>query len=267
MEESQFPNISNKQYHNFKYKLKKLEASNCNRIIAIPCSGSQNWYEIAEHSALFYYYDVCQQLNLKTKFFADTISVYDQYEIGYMRAKGVDNIRQNLKNLNLYRDEHRDGEIYIFVLKNHYTEKRIAELKNREHARRLQNLTPFPANNLDPELHHMIVTVTTRLHRVCNSRLDKLSSQTIGTDIVQLADNLLETYHIITMLDKDQKSKIKSYLTEMRKDIYQLIIKVQILGEAKLWDLELCSSISNQLEEVKKRIERNINHFAKKGKI
>ena len=261
------PDISVKEYRATKRKLKELEKKNCQKIIAIPCSGDQGWYEIAERSALIYYYEVCQKLDTKNKFLADNHSYYDQYEIGYMRSKGVDIIRERIKQAGLYLSESETNNIYTFNLNAKFSNQKLATLKKREHGRRLNNLTPIQANNLDPELHHLLSTSATRLHRICGSRLDKLSSRINGTKIINLIDSLLIKYHQTTMLSKHHCKRIRSQLESMRKDIYQLILEVKILGEAKLWDLELCASISESLYGARDRIETHLRKIISKGEF
>ena len=265
--ESTNPDISLREYRNSKRKLKELEKKNYQKIIAIPCSGDQGWYEIAEHSALIYYYEVCQKLGAKNKFLADTHSYYDQYEIGYMRSRGVDTIRERLKKADLYFSEETDNQTYIFNLNTKFSHQKLTALKKREHNRRLDNLTPIQANNLDPELHHLITTLASRLHRVCNSRLDKLSSQINGARIINLIDGLLIQYHQTTMLSKHHRGRIQSQLESMRRDIYQLIFEVKVLGETRLWNLELCASISENLFEVRNHIESHLKKVISKGEF
>jgi len=258
--------ISIKQYRNIKRNLEEMEATNFDSIIAIPCNGSQDWHEIAEHSALFYYYEVCRKLKLKNKFMADTMSFYNQYQIGYIRSLGVDAIRQNLKKVDLYKAEERRAHFTIFKLKKSFTEAEIKALEHAENERRLHNLTVADTNNLDPELHQILVNLAIRLHRICNSRLDRLSSQTIGVDIIRLIDDALEKYHQLTLIQKGSKEKILDKLHAMRKDIYLILIKVKVIGEAKLWDLELCASISEPLNAAKEEIEKNLRKLIKKEK-
>lgn len=261
------PNISIKQYRSLKRRLKQLEAENCNRVMMIPCNGKSNWYEMAEHSALFYYHEVCQPLNKKTKFFADTESYYDEYGIGYIRSKGVANVRKNLQELRLYSTEYKEGEIYVFILKKDYSKEEIEKLKAAEEDRRVWNLTPKPVSNLDPGLYRLIVSTATRLHKACSSRLDKLSSSVNGAEIVRLADSLIEDYLVIVMLKPTSKAKIKARLENMRRTIYLLIIKVKILGELRLWNLELCISLTEPLYEIKDKIDQNLVKFIRKGEI
>lgn len=243
-----------------------MEKTNYDSLIIIPCSGDKGWHEFAEHSALFYYYDVVESLKLKHHFFADTMSFYDQYEIGYMRTLSIDSIRTNLKRAKLYKSEETKSFFTIFKLNKTYSLEDIKALESKEQARRLENLTVNEAVNLDPELHQILTNLAIRLHRLCNGKLDKLSSQTRGVEIINLIDNVLVEYHQITMMKGLPKSTIAAKFTDMRKEIYQLIFLIKVLGEAKVWDLEICISISEPLVNAKNRIELNIKKYIKEQK-
>lgn len=255
--------ISIKQYRNIKINLEEMEKTNFDSIIIIPCSGDAGWHEFAEHSALFYYYDVCKKLHLNHRFFADVMSFYNQYEIGYMRTLSIDNIRANLKRAKLYKSEEVKSFFTIFKLNKTYSIDEVHALEKMEHERRLENLTVEEAVNLDPELHQILANLAIRLHRLCNGNLDKLSAQTRGIEIVNLIDNLLVEYHQITMMKKLPKPVIAAKFANMRKEVYQLIFLVKVLGEAKLWDLEICISVSEPLTSAKNHIESNLKKFTK----
>ncbi|MBR0242527.1 hypothetical protein IJQ51_01065 [Candidatus Saccharibacteria bacterium] len=255
--------ISIKQYRNIKRNLEEMEKTNYDSIIIIPCSGNKGWHEFAEHSALFYYYDVCEKLRLSHRFFADTMSFYDQYEIGYMRTLSIDSIRTNLKRAKLYKSEETKSFFTIFKLNKAYRIEDVQALEKMERARRLKNLTVEEAVNLDPELHQILANLAIRLHRLCNNNLDRLSSQTRGIEIINLIDNLLVEYHQITMMKHLPKSTIAAKFTDMRKETYQLIFLTKVLGEAKIWDLEVCASISEPLIAAKAHIENNLKKFVK----
>lgn len=254
-----------KQYRELKRKLQKYEIDNFNKIYLIPCNGDSDWHELAEHSALIYYYEVCQKLGSKTKFFADTLSFYDQYKIGYIHTLGVNRIRDNLKEIGLYKSETKDGGILIFKLNKTFTAGEIQTLWQQEKARRLKNITPLEAHNLDPELHQILTALSTRLHSVCNNRLDKLSSHTNGATIIQLITELLANYHRLSMFKNPSPEKLTKFLIKMRKDVYDLAIYIQILGESRLLDLETIASLSNSVFLVRDRIENQLKTIVRKG--
>ena len=256
--------ITTRQYRNIKRNLEEMEKTNYDSIIIIPCSGDKGWHEFAEHSALFYYYDVCKKLKLNHRFFADTMSFYDPYQIGYMRTLSPDSIRTNLKRAKLYKTEETKSFFTIIKLNKTYTVEEIRALEKIEHERRLKNLTVEEAVNLDPELHQILANLAIRLHRLCNNNLDKLSASARGVEIIDLIDNLLVEYHQITMMKHLPKSTIAAKFVNMRKEIYQLIFIIKVLGEAKLWDLEICVSVSEPLINAKNRIEANLKKFTKK---
>lgn len=229
----------------------------------IPCSGSQDWHELAEHSALIYYYNICKKLNLKTKFYADDHIYYDSYKIGYIRSKGVDNIRTNLKKTHLYKSESITDLIHVFKLNTIYTAKQLIEFEKQEVARRICNITPLQPTNLDPELHQLLVECASRLHRLCNSHLDRLSCNSNGIRIIRLADSVLIKYHQITYYKPNQTKLILEYLNQMQADLSNLLIEIQTLGELKLWDLEICASVAEPIIKSRGIVKRHIKNLSK----
>lgn len=260
-----YPEISNKRYRQYKLKLRSLERANYDTVMMIPCAGSKNWHELAEHSALIYYYEVCAKMKRKVRFFVDVMSLYNQYEIGYIRSLGVGTIRENLKAVGLYKSESKEGDLITFQLNTRYSREKIQELYEAEMTRRRANLTPEPTGLINPVLHQMLTQSSSRLHGLCNQRLDKLSSQTNGAEIVKLIDGMLERYHQVAMMTMKQRPKIVQKYTEMRKAVYELVIKIRVLGDAKLWDLEVCASVTEPLEQARSLIEEELGKLLKQG--
>lgn len=253
--------ISNRKYQKLKHELKEMEAVNFDSIIIIPCSGRKGWMELAEHSALFFYYGPVQKLHLRYKFTDDAASFFNQYDIGYIHTLSIDSIRTHLKRVSLYKSEEKRSYFTIIKLTKSYTKDEVAELNNLETSRRLANLTVKDAVNLDPRLHQVLTHLSIRLHRLCNGNLDKLSSLTRGVEIINLIDNILGTYHQITMMKNVPKSKVLDKLILMRADIYRLIIAIKVLGDAKLWDLDICASVSEPIFTARDYIEHNIKRL------
>lgn len=268
MKDKEYETITSKQYHKLKLSLKKLEEHNYNHIYIIPCNGSKGWLELAEHSALFFYYEVCKKLHLNNKFMDDSSSFYNQYEIGYMRTLSSDAIVRSLQRAKLFKSIEREGYFIIITLNKTFTVREVEELKATEEKRRLDNLTVVDAVNLNPRLHQALVKLCTRLHRVCNHRLDALATRTNGAALVALADDTLATYHQITMMKNVDKSKIIEKLTHMRTNIYNLIVQVKVIGDAKLLDLTICASLAESVIVIRDLIEQNLKELAnaKKGK-
>ena len=257
--------ITIKQYRALKRKLQKYEIDNYDKLYLIPCNGKENWYELAEHSALIYYYEVCQKIGSKTKFFADALSFYDQYKMGYVHTLGINHVRENLKAVNLYKSESSEGKIRIFTLNKTFEANYIQGLWQQEKERRIKNLTPVDAHNLDPELHQQLVALSARLHNICNNRLGKLSRSTNGANIILLITELLADYHRLTMLQRFSHKNLAEILIRMRKNVYDLAIYVKILGESRLINLETITGISESIYLIRDRIEGQLKAIAKKG--
>ncbi len=261
-----YPDISMKRYRQYKLKLRNLERVNCDTVMMIPCAGSKNWHELAEHSALIYYYEVCSKLRRKIKFYADTLSLYDQYKIGYIRSLGVETIRENLKKVELYKSESKEGDLIVFQLKTRFSRKRFQEMYEMEMARRQENLAPEPTGLLSPKLYQILVQLSRHLHSLCNQHLDKLSSQTNGADIIRLIDGTLELYYQVAMMSVKPVPKIIEKYTEMRKAIYALMVKIRVLGEISLWDPELCSKITEPLAQARDLVEQELRKLLKENR-
>ena len=273
-------NISSKKYRKYKLKLKSLERVNYDKIMLIPCAGNKNWYELAEHSALIYYYKVCQKLHRKIKFYDDVLSFYDKYDIGYIRALGIDNVRQNLKKANLYRKETIIDNIVVFELNTRYKKTELDRLTELETSRREQNLTPADTGTLSPILHQALVSLALRLRQICTKTYDQLTRPVLGENILALAVNLLELYHQITALSQSPQplnqaqsanqaqpqSKTLAKLNEMRTIAYHLIIKLRIATELKIWDYDVCAKLTNPLTEAIRLIESEIKTILKESK-
>jgi len=255
--------ISIGAYRASKKRLIDIEKDNCSSIYAIPCSGDKDWYELADNSALIYYYHVCEKLKLKTKFISDEYSFYEIYNIGYMRSKGLDNIRKNLKRVDLYESESTTDLIHIFHLNSKFTQAHLKKLAEQEIKRRNTNLTPEPAYNLDPELHHILVEPSIRLNNLCNNHLNKLSSRTIGTDIIKLTHAILLSYHAITFYKPNERTKIIKRLTTIHRDLRTLLAHIQIASELKLWDVSICAKIAEPLTRAVKITEHHIKNMSK----
>ena len=84
--------VTSKEFRRNKRRLITMERDNYDRIIMLPRAGEKgvdkNWYEIAEHSALIYYYEVCEPLGESVNFTNDVDSYYDRYEIGLVCMNG-----------------------------------------------------------------------------------------------------------------------------------------------------------------------------------
>ncbi len=222
---NQIKTVTIQQYRINKRILKNLEANNHDQIIVMPCDGEKGWCDIAENSALIYYYEVRMKLNGKNKFFADNKSYYDQYEIGYMRTKGVDSVRKSLKELNLLESEFvKDEFFHIFQLKHKFSTEHLNKLRKREFRRRLENSLPVETSHLDPELWQNLATASTRLHQLCTHRLDHLSSNTNGARIIALIDSALGDYHRLVTIPEKNIAKArdsKNYGRNYRKSNYR----------------------------------------------
>lgn len=251
------PDISIEKYRELKQTLKKYEADNNNQIILVPCSGSAGWYEIAEHSALFYYYKVCLPLNIKINFENDANSFYTPYEIGRIRVREPAKVMERIKSAKLYEKSGTKNHCIIIFLKTRYKESEIARLKEIELSRRSNNSRIVNITFIDPTLFQALSEASTRLHKACTSQLDRLSSQTNGQRIVSTIDGMLLKYYRMC------HSKKNVFPSKTWRDLYDdtetLLFEIEILGETKLWGRDTCLSIGKIILRIQAKIEGRMN--------
>ena len=258
------PDISIEKYRELKQTLKKYEADNNSQIILIPCSGNTGWYEIAERSALFYYYKVCLPLSLKVNFENDADSFYTPYDIGRIRIRNPAKVVERIKRVGLYEKSGTKSNCIIIFLRTKYTEEEIAHLKDAELARRSGNSRIINITFIDPTLFQALSEASTRLHKSCMSQLDRLSSQTNGQRIVSTIDGMLLKYYRMC------HSKKNVFPSKTWRDLYDdtetLLFEIEILGETKLWNRDTCLSIGKIILRIQAKIEGRMNDAALREK-
>ena len=261
------PKVTNKQYQSMKRSLKRKEKDNYCRIYLILCSGDKGWYEMAENSALIYYYEVVKRFGLKNRFFEDALSFYEPYTIGYIRIANLDDVREWLKKAGMYESEGRDSQRTVyFELKEPISEKQMKHYLDLEKERRVEGLSIMPAYNLAPEMYQLLIGVGQKIHNIMNSRLDRLSADTIGTDVVRLTDEVLELYHHITYFKPSEKARILKKWETMRADLYDMVTKIKVMGDYKLLAYDVCVSTNEVLHRIIKIVEQNIEKLNRKTK-
>lgn len=250
--------VERKEYDKLKRRAIKFEEKNNQYILVIPCDGEMGWCEMSEHSALIYKYIVCLPLGVPVTMADDFDSFYIQYDIGRIRTRGFDTVRNRLKKVGLYKEEQVKDRCIIFQLKKILTEKDIDRLKKEEITRQLTANNIVKVTFLDPVLYQKLVEVATRLHRVCYRRMDKVSSATNGERMVKLIDNTIRIYYRLSECGKNQPSDLLPYWQEMRQTINELLIELQIVAGLKLWTRENCVKIGESVMEIQDRIDRQI---------
>ena len=250
--------IERKEYDKLKRRAIKFETNNRQYILVVPCDGEMGWCEMSEHSALIYKYMVCLPLGVPVTMTDDYDSFYIQYDIGRIRTRGIDVVRNRLKKAGLYKDEQLKDKCMVFRLKNRLSEKELEKLEQEENARQLAVNSIVKVTFVDPALHQKLIEVATRLHRVCYRRMDKLSSATNGERMVKLIDETIRIYYKMAECGKNRPEELVKYWQEMRQIIYQLLIELQIVASLKLWTRENCAKIGETVVEIQNRIDRQI---------
>lgn len=245
---------SSQDYHKIKAKAKEAERTNFDKLILIPCSGNGEWYELAEHSAVFYYHKVCLQLGVEVAFYADTDSYVVQYEIGYIRCHGLDAVRSRLKKINLYKDEYTQNGCFIFSLATHFTKAETEKLVQAELARRAKNQSIVKITHSDPLLHQTLRELSEKLHRACETQLTRLSANTNGARMLGLIDTTLVYYY---GLCSARTPSISAGEWEcLGKNINSLLIELELASEAKLLPRKTCVHLVGIASKTKEYITR-----------
>ena len=248
------------KYRALKRDLIGIEKSNVGEIILQKCSGKGPWFEIADHSALIYYYYVCQTLKIKkVKFEDDYDSFFEQYSIGRIRTPNPSVVRERLREVELYGREYLMNGRIVFVLKQSLTAKKLETLEKKEAKRRMDLNKTVEIEHSDPLFYRNLADLTWRLHQMCSSKLGKLASQTNGARIVSLADGVMADYLHSTDLKKtDLNGRIEDW-KKIRSKIYHLKYEIQILDVNKMWSMEVCLPIFERIIMLKKLANHNLS--------
>lgn len=250
--------IERKEYDRLKRRAIKFETNNKKYILVIPCDGEMGWCEMSEHSALIYKYMVCLPLGVPVTMTDDFDSFYIQYDIGRIRTRGFDVVRNRLEKVGLYKNEQIKDKCMIFELKKTLTEEELEKIKNEESIRQLATNSIVKVDFIDPTLNQKLIEVATRLHGVCYRRMDKLSSATNGERMVSAMDEVIRIYYKMAECGKNRSEDLLPYWREMRQMMHQLLIELQIVASLKLWTRENCMKIGESVIDIEKRIDRQI---------
>lgn len=251
--------LERKEYRALKRDLIGIEEENVSEIILQKCAGKGDWFEIAEHSALIYYYYVCQVLKVKNVRFEDDYdSFYEQYKIGRIRTRGISTVRERLTTVDLYGGEHIINNRAVFVLKKPLTKDKLKQLKQKETKRRINLNRTVEVVHSDPLFYRNLSEVMKRFHKICSSKLDKISSQTNGARIVALTDGIMADYlHSTDLAAKDLDRRIEDW-KKIRSKLYRLKYEIQIIEIAGLWSMEVCLGGFETTEELKRLADANL---------
>ncbi len=277
--------VSLKEYRRLKSIVKAMEATNYNQIIVVTCDGKEGWRDISEHSALIYYYAVREKLTSKNKnkFMSDDSSFYTKYDIGYMRTKGLNAVRDNLIKLGLYKSERAESKyIHVFELTRTFTEAELDEYYKKEVQRRLDETLPIDSEVVDPYLWHKMAHLATMLHQKANNNLAKLTGQVNGARIIALADELLKNYLRASDVEKDgapnaekghannsdknhandpekgHDAKVLAFLNTMQNDLNELTLEIKVISATGQWNPHICVNIMSEINAVKTSLDIDI---------
>lgn len=256
--------LDRKTYRALKRDLIGAEEENFGEIVMLKCSGNGDWFEVAEHSALMYYYLICQPLKVKNlNFENDYDSFFEQFRIGRIRTRGTATVRSRIQQAGYYSNEFVMTGKLIFVLKKPISRDKMESLKKREAKRRLDLNKTIEIKHADPLFYRNLAEMIHWLHINCSSKMEKLNSQTNGARMVTLADGIMAKYLHSTDLPDGSKEGRKEDWIQIRKMVYKLKYEVQIVDIAKIWTPEVCVKLFEQVGELLRLANANLSKMLK----
>ncbi|MBR3332298.1 hypothetical protein IKG28_01550 [Candidatus Saccharibacteria bacterium] len=243
--------VTPERYKEAKKNLKSLELSNQDKIMLLRYKGTGEWYEIAEHSALFYYYKVCDKLASKPNFENDSDSYYYPYEIGRIRTRNPELIISRVKEAKLYKNTVKKNGLIIINLNTKFSQDKIAGFLKTEEERREKNRKIIHVEYSDPTLYRMLCLVTERLHKACNNKMNRVTSQTNGARILTKIDHALFLY--MRFCDKKNAPSSEEW-DEILGDVQSVIYEINILCGSGIWGHSIASSFGEELIGIRRRI-------------
>ena len=261
--------VESKEFHRNKHKLIQLERQNYDRIIVIERTGKKgedrDWREIGDHSALLYYYQICEPLGEQVNFKNDVDSYYERYEIGLICMNGLTKMRMLIKKSGLYESEQSQGPFRVFKLKKTFTSEDMRRLMQKERKRRKEANEIIKVDFSDPELYICLREVAKKLHKICNEHFDHLSRDTIGRKIVTLADENLTDYRkLCTLSEKKTKEKIELW-RKIYYGVRDLAHGVQTATGIEVMNSTDGASVSESLRKALRRINSDYNMTIKRS--
>lgn len=262
--EKVYEKIERRMYDRLKRRAIKFEKDNRRYILVIPCDGNRGWYEMGERSALLYKYEVCDKIGVDASLKDDYDSFYIQYDIGRIRTQGVEAVRERLKRAKLYKREQTRDKCVIFELDKTYTDDEIEALHEEEKRRQEELNNIVHVKILDPVLLNKMLEVSGRLHSVCLRKMDKLSRDTNGRRIVELCDQMLGQYYLMSSSQDASPKTVLVMWQTLRDYVHRLLIELQIIVGLRIWKRTQCIKIGEMIYELEERIDAHVRKALKK---
>lgn len=258
-------NITASQHMELKKRLLIFEKSNNHYIAVIPCSGGNSWWEMGERSMLIYKYAVCNAIGANTTVHSDNEGFSNQYVHGYVRIRSIDLLRDKIKRAKLYGAEAiKDGCVF-FSLNKIFKEYEMCDLEAKEREDQANSNTMRMVPFSDPVLYQDMVALSKRVHGLCQRSLDTLSREINGRRITEACDEMMRRYRKMAMssdtkLSLDEK---REFWQDMQILIDDVDVELNIVAEVGLWSRAKCTSVYEQMAEVRLRIAKQLEKTIK----
>lgn len=256
--------ISRKEHEGYKRRAVAFERTNNQYILLIPCSGNKGWYEMGDRSALFYKYAVCHKLGIETLIKNDYDAYGAQFETGRIRVKDVSSIRRTLEKAGLFAGDVAKDQCVICALSCKFSEEEIQDMQARELRYQAQLNEIVKVKLLDPVVMATMIRLSSRLHRACLVKMDKVSRDTNGRRIVSKCDRVLFVYYEMSDKANPTTEEELEIWDNLRKCVHELLIELQIVVDVGIWSRKKMISIAGEVHDVEERIDSHIYHTKEK---
>ena len=260
--------ITESQHESIKRAIIKREEDNYDKIYLVPCSGDQGWYEISEHSALIYYYEVIVPLGLSTRLHEDTVSFYTHYKYGSIRTNSPATIKDNLVAQNLFESEQIDRDVIIYHLAKTFTAEDINSYAKQIHTSRIANASIVKSDNAAPEYYIIVSSFAKNILYACSNKMNEIERNSFASKIINYAVDLSRIYLEINYLDR--RAKANDIITKWDKIIditYYILIEMHLMRGLGIWAPEVIIRYSDQILRARVIARKEIAKLKKEIKI
>lgn len=240
--------ITESQHESIKRTIMKKEETNFDSIYFVPCSGNSGWYEIAEHSALIYYFEVVKTLKLKTPMHEDTMSFYTHYKYGLIRTNNPDYIKENVRRCNLLETISTDRDIITLKLNKSFTNEQIDGYWQQLNAERIKRASILEASNASPEFHLIISSLGKEALRSCASRMDKIHRKYLSETFISYIAEIDRLYLQSNYLNRKKvPERVKKKWEAIIEITYNAIVELQTMNDFGVWDEGLIARFGDKI--------------------
>jgi len=251
--------ITAAQYKELKRRAFRFEQQNNDSIVVFPAKGDGTWYRMGGTSALIYLERVVRPLHLSATMRDDTDYNY-VFELGMVTIRDVQLLERRIERAKVLDRVMRGGGTVRFKLNFSLTKVQIQELENQEILRRNNLAKIIEPTFSNPELYVEIAHITKRVTEMASKRQDHFAQSVYGRGIVKAAEAWFREYLLMTSEPDGNSIERWQKLRDMTVD---LVLRLQIIGELKLWPPDKTAVVARSVLKAKTAIETEIEQREK----